>query len=129
MSIKSISESIRDAMAEEMKADPRVVLWGLDVGPYGGAFGRSRNLFETFGPDRVIDMPISEAGYVGAAVGAAATGLRPVVETGSLFHLFAPKLKGLFQKPEQEVWDMKKCWVPLLPSAILECMELMNLQR
>ncbi len=80
MSMISISESLRDAMAEEMRQDRRVCLWGLDVGPYGGAFGASRGLFEEFGPDRVIDMPISEAGYVGAATGAAATGLRPIVE-------------------------------------------------
>ncbi len=80
MSIKSYSESIRDAMAEEMRRDKNVVLWGLDVGPYGGAFGCSRGLHKEFGPERVIDMPISEAGYVGAAVGAAATGLRPIAE-------------------------------------------------
>lgn len=80
MSYISYSEAIRDAMAEEMRKDPAVVLWGLDVVPYGGAFGASRGLSQEFGKNRVIDMPISEAGYVGAAVGAAATGLRPVVE-------------------------------------------------
>jgi pyruvate/2-oxoglutarate/acetoin dehydrogenase E1 component len=80
MGRKSYSESIRDAMAEEMRRDHRVVLWGLDVGPYGGAFGASRGLAAEFGPERVVDMPISEAGYTGAAVGAAATGLRPIVE-------------------------------------------------
>ncbi|NJD03648.1 MAG: alpha-ketoacid dehydrogenase subunit beta, partial [Ruminiclostridium sp.] len=51
--MKSISESIRDAMAEEMRRDTKVVLWGLDVGPYGGAFGCSRGLFEEFGQKRV----------------------------------------------------------------------------
>lgn len=76
----SISESIRTALAEEMRRDPSVVLWGLDVGPYGGAFGCSKGLQKEFGPERVLDMPIAEAGYVGAAVGAAMTGLRPVVE-------------------------------------------------
>lgn len=80
MSIISYSEAIRDAMAEEMRKDEKVVLWGLDVGPYGGAFAASKGLYEEFGKNRVIDMPISEAGYVGAAVGAAATGLRPIVE-------------------------------------------------
>ena len=50
------------------------------VRPYGGAFGATRGLHDAFGPERVIDMPVSEAGYVGAAVGAAATGIRPVVE-------------------------------------------------
>lgn len=80
MSIKSYSESIRDALYEEMKRDEKVIVWGLDVGPYGGAFGCTRGLYEEFGPKRVIDMPISEAGYTGCAVGAAATGLRPVIE-------------------------------------------------
>jgi pyruvate dehydrogenase E1 component beta subunit len=56
------------------------VLWGIDIGPYGGAFGATRGLYEEFGPERVIDMPVSEAGYTGCGVGAAATGLRPIVE-------------------------------------------------
>jgi pyruvate dehydrogenase E1 component beta subunit len=74
------AQAISEALAEEMRRDPNVALWGLDVGPYGGAFAATVGLFEEFGPERVIDMPISEAGYVGAGVGAAATGLRPVVE-------------------------------------------------
>jgi len=74
------AEAVAEALAEEMRRDPDVVIWGLDVGPYGGAFAATKGLAEEFGPERVIDMPISEAGYVGAGVGAAATGLRPVVE-------------------------------------------------
>jgi pyruvate dehydrogenase E1 component beta subunit len=74
------AQALAEAMAEEMRRDPTVVLWGIDIGPYGGAFGATRGLFEEFGPERVIDMPVSEAGYTGAGVGAAATGLRPVVE-------------------------------------------------
>ena len=76
----SYSEAIAEAIAEEMRIDPAVVVWGIDIGPYGGAFGATRGLYQEFGPERVIDMPVSEAGYVGAAVGAAATGVRPVVE-------------------------------------------------
>jgi len=76
----SYSEAIAEAIAEEMRRDPAVVVWGVDIGPYGGAFGCTRGLYQEFGPERVIDMPVSEAGYVGAAVGAAATGIRPVVE-------------------------------------------------
>jgi pyruvate dehydrogenase E1 component beta subunit len=76
----SFSQAIAEALAEEMRRDPCVVVWGIDVGPYGGAFGATRGLYEEFGPERVIDMPVSEAGYVGAGIGAAATGLRPVVE-------------------------------------------------
>lgn len=76
----SYRQALNEALDEEMVRDPRVVVWGLDVGPYGGAFGVTRGLSEKYGPERVIDMPISEAGYVGAGVGAAITGLRPVVE-------------------------------------------------
>jgi pyruvate dehydrogenase E1 component beta subunit len=63
-----------------MEADPRVFLFGEDVGVYGGAFGVSGDLFHRFGAERVIDTPISELGLAGAAVGAALTGMRPVLE-------------------------------------------------
>jgi pyruvate dehydrogenase E1 component beta subunit len=76
----SYSDAIAEAIAEEMRRDPSVVVWGIDIGPYGGAFGATRGLYQEFGPERVIDMPVSEAGYVGAGVGAAATGIRPVIE-------------------------------------------------
>ncbi|MEM4033583.1 MAG: alpha-ketoacid dehydrogenase subunit beta, partial [Sulfolobales archaeon] len=59
---------------------PNVIVMGEDVGVYGGIFGVTKGLLQKFGPDRVIDTPISEAGFIGAAVGAAAAGLRPVVE-------------------------------------------------
>lgn len=74
------NQAICEAMAEEMRRDPRVVLWGIDIGPYGGANGASKGLYEEFGPLRVIDMPVSELGYVGLGVGAAATGIRPIIE-------------------------------------------------
>jgi pyruvate/2-oxoglutarate/acetoin dehydrogenase E1 component len=80
MRILTYAQALAEAMAEEMRRDPTVVLWGIDIGPYGGAFAATVGLYEEFGPERVIDMPVSEAGYVGAGVGAAATGLRPVVE-------------------------------------------------
>ena len=73
-------EAVCEAMAEEMRRDPQVVLIGEDVGPSGGIFKCSEGLFDEFGPERVIDAPISEAGYVGVSVGAAMTGLRPVAE-------------------------------------------------
>jgi len=76
----SYAEALGEALREEMRRDSKVVVWGLDVGPYGGAFGVTKGLYQEFGPERVIDMPISEAGYVGAGIGAAITGLRPVVE-------------------------------------------------
>jgi pyruvate/2-oxoglutarate/acetoin dehydrogenase E1 component len=76
----SYSEAIREGLAQAMEADERVFLFGEDVGVYGGAFGVSGDLVHRFGADRVIDTPISELGMAGAAVGAAITGMRPVLE-------------------------------------------------
>ena len=74
------NQALGEALSEEMRRDKNVVLWGIDIGPYGGANGVTKGLFEEFGPERVIDMPIAELGYVGLGVGAAATGIRPVIE-------------------------------------------------
>ncbi|MCA9321570.1 MAG: alpha-ketoacid dehydrogenase subunit beta [Planctomycetes bacterium] len=76
----SFRDAIREALSEAMRDDPRVVLMGEDLGDYGGAFGVSRGLLEEFGERRILQTPISENSFVGAAVGAAAGGLRPVVE-------------------------------------------------
>jgi len=73
-------EAINRALREEMERDPAVLMIGLDVGRQGGLFGATRGLFDRFGAERVIDTPISEAGYTGAAIGLAMEGLRPVVE-------------------------------------------------
>src|SRR6267142_2566272 len=73
-------EAIRQAMFEEMAADPSVVLIGEDVGVYGGAFKTSEGLLERFGWDRVIDTPISESAIIGAACGMSYLGLRPICE-------------------------------------------------
>lgn len=73
-------EAVREAMVSTMRNDPEVFLMGEDVGVYGGAFGVSRGMVEEFGEDRVVDTPISEAGYVGLGVGAALMGMRPIVE-------------------------------------------------
>jgi pyruvate/2-oxoglutarate/acetoin dehydrogenase E1 component len=74
------SEALNLGMADAMEEDERVVLIGIDVGAGGGIFTITRGLHERFGPERVLDAPISEMGYVGAAVGAAMTGLKPIVE-------------------------------------------------
>jgi 2-oxoisovalerate dehydrogenase E1 component beta subunit len=73
-------EAIRLALAEEMRRDERVFLLGEDIGAYGGAFKVTAGLLEEFGPERVVDTPIAEAGIIGAAIGAALMGRRPVVE-------------------------------------------------
>jgi 2-oxoisovalerate dehydrogenase E1 component beta subunit len=73
-------EAIRRGLWEEMERDPSVFLMGEDIGAYGGAFKVTEGMLEKFGEDRVIDTPISESAIVGAAVGAALMGMRPVVE-------------------------------------------------
>ena len=74
------SQAINDALAEEMRRDENVILYGQDVAVWGGIFKVTDGLLEKFGPDRVFDTPISESVMVGAGVGAASMGLRPVVE-------------------------------------------------
>ncbi|MBE0623141.1 MAG: alpha-ketoacid dehydrogenase subunit beta [Burkholderiales bacterium] len=73
-------EAVRDAMREAMRADPLVFLMGEDVGKYGGAFAVSHGLLEEFGPQRIRDTPLSESTFVGAGIGAALGGMRPIVE-------------------------------------------------
>lgn len=76
----SVREAINSAIDEEMARDERVFLMGEEVGQYGGAYKISKGLFEKYGPDRIIDTPISEIGFTGIGVGAANYGLRPVME-------------------------------------------------
>ena len=71
---------LRETLADEMRRDPRVFLLGEDIGVYGGSFGVTRGLVDEFGPGRVRDTPITESTIVGAAIGAAAGGSRPVAE-------------------------------------------------
>lgn len=78
--IKSYSEAINDALREEMARDPNVFIIGEDVGVMGGVFGVTAGLHAQFGEERVMDTPISEAGIIGAALGAAMMGMRPVAE-------------------------------------------------
>ena len=73
-------EAIQKGLRDEMRADERVFLIGEDIGTYGGAFRLTAGFLDEFGPRRVIDTPISESGFTGAAIGAAMMGLRPVVE-------------------------------------------------
>lgn len=75
-----VRQAVMTAIADEMRIDPTVVVFGEDVGAAGGVFKATEGLYEEFGPLRVRDTPISEMGFMGAAVGASAMGLRPVVE-------------------------------------------------
>lgn len=74
------AEALREAMCERMRRDERVFLMGEDVGIYGGSFGVPEGMLDKFGPDRVRDTPISETAFVGAGVGAALTGMRPIID-------------------------------------------------
>jgi pyruvate dehydrogenase E1 component beta subunit len=77
---QTVREALRDAMAEEMRRDETVFLMGEEVAEYQGAYKVSQGLLEEFGPNRVIDSPITEHGFTGLAVGAAFSGLKPIVE-------------------------------------------------
>lgn len=78
--ITTITDALRSALREEMLRDPRVFVLGEDIGIFGGAYQVTRGLYEEFGEGRVRDTPISETAIIGAAVGAAVTGMRPVAE-------------------------------------------------
>src|SRR5215475_9106264 len=90
MSKKSFRQAINEALRHEMARDPRVILIGEDIAggrgspgdqdAWGGPMGVTKGLIAEFGADRVLDTPISESAFIGAAVGAAATGLRPVTD-------------------------------------------------
>lgn len=76
----TMSKAIAEAISQEMERDPSVFVMGEDVGIYGGIFSATQGLLDKFGPERVMDTPISETAFIGTATGAAASGLRPIVE-------------------------------------------------
>lgn len=80
MSIKTYAQAIKDVLSSEMKRDEKVFVMGEDVAEQGGIFGCTRGLLDEFGAERIRNTPISEAGFIGAGLGAACAGMRPVVE-------------------------------------------------
>src|SRR5438132_9436319 len=98
MTQRNIVEAINSALAEEMEADPRVMVLGLDVGKLGGVFRTTSGLVERFGSDRVVDTPLAEASIIGASLGLAIAGMVPVAEiqflgfTAQGFHQLGPQL-------------------------------------
>jgi pyruvate dehydrogenase E1 component beta subunit len=80
MATISYRDAMREALREALQRDARVLLLGEDVGKYGGSYAVSKGLLEEFGPERIRDTPLSELGFVGAGIGAALGGLRPIVE-------------------------------------------------
>ena len=73
-------DALRLAIHDSMQEDEKIIVMGEDVAAYGGAYGATKDLLKLFGPKRIIDTPISEAAIVGASMGAAVTGLRPIAE-------------------------------------------------
>jgi pyruvate/2-oxoglutarate/acetoin dehydrogenase E1 component len=94
------AEAIREALAEELERDPNVFVMGEDVGAFGGVFGVTAGLQQRFGKKRVFDSPISETFIVGSAVGAAITGLRPVIELqfADFVHVAGDEIHGKLAK-------------------------------
>lgn len=95
---RNIVEAINNALVEEMEADPRVMILGLDVGKLGGVFRTTSGLVDRYGPERVVDTPLAEASIVGASLGLAIAGMVPVAEiqflgfTAQAFHQIGPQL-------------------------------------
>ncbi|HKW06556.1 MAG TPA: alpha-ketoacid dehydrogenase subunit beta [Candidatus Dormibacteraeota bacterium] len=95
---RNIVEAINNALVEEMEADPRVMVLGLDVGKLGGVFRTTSGLVDRYGPERVVDTPLAEASIVGASLGLAIAGMVPVAEiqflgfTAQAFHQIGPQL-------------------------------------
>ncbi len=91
----TIAQAVRDAMRDEMRLDPTVLVLGEDVGVDGGVFRATDGLIEEFGPERVIDTPLAESGIIGMSVGLAATGFRPVAEMQFMGFVY-PAINQLF---------------------------------
>lgn len=80
MATMTYREALKQGLRSALQEDPKVFLMGEDVGRYGGAFAVSKGLLEEFGPERIMDVPLSESGFTGAGIGAALGGMKPIVE-------------------------------------------------
>ena len=117
--IGTIREAINEALHEEMTRDPRVIMLGEDIGMAGGVFKVTNGLLAAFGPLRVLDTPISEAGITGLAVGAALTGLRPVVEIMFVDFLTLASDQIVNQAAKLRYMTAGQCSVPLVIRAAM----------
>ncbi len=114
MAEMTYSEAIRAALREEMARDPSVFLIGEDIAQHGGAFGVTRGLYREFGPERVINTPISEAAIAGAATGAALVGTRPVAEIMYMDFITAAMSQIVNQMAKMRYMFGGKAKVPLV---------------
>jgi len=101
----TVVEAARQALRSEMRRDPRIWVLGEDV-RQGGVFGQYRGLVDEFGPDRIVDTPIAEATMVGAAVGSALAGSRPVVETRFSDARMVRQLDELYRRLTKFVYEL-----------------------
>ncbi|MBE0587113.1 MAG: alpha-ketoacid dehydrogenase subunit beta [Hydrogenophaga sp.] len=109
-----LAEAIREGIVQEMRADPAVILLGEDVGKFGGAFHLTHDMLDEFGPNRIWDTPISEAGFTGVGIGAALTGLRPIVEFQYLDFIFCAMDQVVNQASKIRLMSGGKARVPLV---------------
>lgn len=114
MSVKTYGQAIKDVLAEEMRKNESVFVMGEDVAEQGGIFGCTRGLVKEFGKERVRNTPISEAGFVGAGIGAACAGMRPVVELMYMDFTYAAMDQILNQAAKIRYMFGGKAKVPLV---------------
>ena len=110
----SQAAAIREGIVQEMRLDPNVILLGEDVGKFGGAFHITHDMLDEFGADRVWDTPISEAGFTGLGIGAALTGLRPIVEYQYLDFIFCAMDQVVNQAAKIRLMSGGRAKVPLV---------------
>lgn len=114
MQLVEIREAIRQALHEEMERDSRVFIMGEEVGAYNGAYKVTKGMLDTWGPERVIDTPISELGFAGLCIGAAMTGLRPVVEFMSFNFSFVAADQLISHAPKMYYMSANRYPVPIV---------------
>lgn len=118
-----LREALRQAIDEEMERDPRVFIIGEEVAEYDGAYKVTKGMLKKWGPKRVVDTPISENGFAGLAIGAAMTGLRPVVEFMSFNFSFVAADPLISNAPKMHYMSGGRFSVPIV------FRDLMELQR
>ncbi len=110
-------DAVRDGIAEEMRRDPHIIYFGEGTGERGGSFGHTKNLFKEFGGGRMIDTPICELGFTGAAIGASATGCRAVADLMLADFLFEAASQIVLQAAKLRYMSNGQVSVPMVVRA------------